>query len=682
MNLILSPLTDENGNINDRRASLLSILIKAWIVFILIGMFTAIARGGITWVDAIYVANIAVGAFALRLNAQGHTRLAAYLFCYSYFFILFAGFGFIIYSEGAETSALNIGVAYLLSLSILLAGLLIGGRAALHFAIINTVSIVAVFLASADNTMGTQILGAVGLLFTFQWLLALIAWLYESALERAFTRLKDAKEGLEGLVEDRTQELKTAKEAAEMANISKSTFLSSMSHELRTPLNAILGFAQIMERDVQLTSTQHRHLNVIMQSGEHLLELINDVLEMSKIEAGHITVNLEHIDLYRVLNGLSDMLTLRAENKGLQLRVHRAEHVPQYIVADERKLRQVLLNLMGNAIKFTQHGHITLHVACTSCDDHWVLLDFAVSDTGLGIAPTEIERLFAPFVQTESGRKVQEGTGLGLPISQQFVRLMGGEIKVNSQVGVGSTFSFQLKLERSSANDVNDLRDTRRVIGLKAGQPPYRILIVEDRWANRILLHDLLEPLGFQLRTAINGKDALKIWQEWQPHVICMDMQMPILDGYETTRHIKASQPNIVIIALTASAFDHERQQVLAVGCDDYIAKPFREAEIFSKLSQHLGVEYVYEEREIEQTPTDKDLRVYLKQLAVVRSFPVEWRQRLAHAAEILDSELSQEIVQEIENEYPEVAQTLLELVQNFQFETLMHLAATPVERK
>jgi light-regulated signal transduction histidine kinase (bacteriophytochrome)/DNA-binding response OmpR family regulator len=411
-----------------------------------------------------------------------------------------------------------------------------------------------------------------------------------------------------------------ARDVANAANKAKSDFLAHMSHELRTPLNAILGFAQVMTSDPSLRQEQKEHLDIIVRSGEHLLALVNDVLEMSKIEAGQLSLKESNFDLYRLLNLLEEMLELKAESKGLQLVFDLAPDVPQYICTDESKLRQVLINLLSNSLKFTESGHVILRVstgqpleterispeneapnaqtpAAEALPSVTFNLNFRVEDTGPGIAPEDLEHLFEAFGQTEAGLKSQEGTGLGLPISRKFVHLMGGAMQVDSTPGEGATFTFNIQVRLAKASDVPTLQPRRRVVGLQSGQPSYRILIAEDKWANRQLLVRLLAPLGFEVREAVNGQEALTCCKEWQPHLIWMDMRMPVMDGYEATKAIKASiNPAPIILALTANAFEEDRLFALKIGCDDFIRKPIQAEIILEKVAEYLNVQYLYED--------------------------------------------------------------------------------------
>ncbi|MGK7896994.1 MAG: PAS domain S-box protein, partial [Xenococcus sp. (in: cyanobacteria)] len=473
-------------------------------------------------------------------------------------------------------------------------------------------------------------------------------------------------------------ELYNAKEAAESANRAKSEFLASMSHELRTPLNAILGFTQVMNRDSSLGNEQKQNLGIINRSGEHLLELINDILEMSKIEAGRTTINENSFDIYRLLDSLEEMLRLKADAKGLQLIFERTTDVPQYIKTDEGKLRQVLINLVGNAIKFTAEGGVTLR-GKTIDNSH---LLFEIEDTGPGIDADEIDKLFEAFGQTETGRKSQQGTGLGLPISQKFVQLMGGNIRVSSILGQGTMFAFDIGISLAEARDVQTNKPTRKVIGLAPDQPEYRILAVDDRLESRLLLVKILTNLGFSVREAANGQEAIAQWESWSPHLIWMDMRMPVMDGYEATKQIKATMKGqaTVIIALTASAFEEERTVVLSAGCDDFMRKPFREEILYEKMAEHLGVKYMYEEENLGAqgfvpspqagAEAEQSLAVYLSQM------DTEWIDQLHQAAIECSDDLILELSEQIPEENAQLAITLQDLANNFLFDQIIDLIA------
>src|SRR5829696_8371908 len=391
-------------------------------------------------------------------------------------------------------------------------------------------------------------------------------------------------------------ERKRYEQSLQQANRAKSVFLANMSHEIRTPMNAILGFSQLMLRDQDLTARQCQYLGTINRSGEHLLALINDILEMSKIEAGRTTLNPSTFDLPALLKDLEMMFRVRTDEKKLSFTVEEIGDVPQFIVSDINKLRQVFINVLGNAVKFTEQGGIGLCVHADRDGATGPFLRVEVRDTGPGISPDDQERLFRHFEQTKTGQQTGTGTGLGLAISREFVRLMGGDITVSSQVGKGSVFVIHLPLKEGDAQAVQAKDNLRHVLRLRPGQAGCRVLIADDIEDNRQLLAQLLAPVGFEVRLATNGAEAVREFEQWRPQLVLMDFRMPVMDGHEAIRQIRAMPGGgeVKIIAVTASAMDDNRQELMEVGADDFIGKPFRETELFQKIHAHVGVEYQY----------------------------------------------------------------------------------------
>ncbi|MEL7523260.1 MAG: ATP-binding protein, partial [Cyanobacteria bacterium J06553_1] len=344
---------------------------------------------------------------------------------------------------------------------------------------------------------------------------------------------------------------------------------------------------------------------------------------------------------------------------------------------DERKLRQVLINLLNNALKFTEKGSVTLRVRAD--DDNPHLLWFEVEDTGAGIKPEELDILFDAFTQTETGRQAEEGTGLGLPISRKFVELMGGDITVTSSLNQGTIFRFQILTESAIASELQRTKSSSKVIALQPNQPSYRILIVDDRWENCQIVSKLLKPIGFEVKEAANGKEAIEVWQEWQPHLIWMDMRMPIMNGYEAAKYIKSHLKGqaVHIIALTASTFEEDKAIILSSGCDDFVRKPFHQEVIFNKIAKYLGVEYVYQEEQ-ELSPVGSDSNLTLDYFALdyqsLGLMPQEWLKQLESAAAELDDEAIAKLIYQISESHSLLAQTLKEKVNNFDFDEIVSL--------
>lgn len=475
-----------------------------------------------------------------------------------------------------------------------------------------------------------------------------------------------------------------AKDRALEASRAKSEFLSNMSHELRTPLNAVIGFAQLLERDPDLNREQRDHLTAILSSGEHLLHLINDVLSLSKIEAGKMSLTIAQFDLHRTLEGVEAMLRGRTRAKGLQLIVERDPDVPRFVLGDEGKVRQILINLLGNAVKFTDAGSITLRV--TWQDGIGI---FDVEDTGHGIAEEELSNLFEAFVQTESGRKSKEGTGLGLAISRNFVQMMGGDMRARSVLGKGTTFTFDAEL--AAVTEGGDRIETRRIVALESGQPEFRILVVDDVERNRTVLVKLLEAVGFAVDEAADGRDAVAKWSGWRPDLVLMDKRMPIMDGLAATREIRrleaefedaalpefegAAVPSVgrtTVISLSASAFEHEHAEILEAGSDEIITKPFRHERLFEALTRHLGARF-------ESYLDDEDLDADVEPSEApsperLRELPSDWVASLVEAVVRGDVEQCVLIVDRIGERDEELSAHLRTLVRSYRFDDIQML--------
>jgi signal transduction histidine kinase/DNA-binding NarL/FixJ family response regulator len=485
-------------------------------------------------------------------------------------------------------------------------------------------------------------------------------------------QLRQSFELLEQRVAERTEELQLAKEQAEAANKAKSAFLANMSHELRTPLNAVLGFSQVMKRSPDVTPSQIENLNIITHSGEYLLNLINNVLDISKIESGRVELEESPTYLYELLEEIRSLMYVRAIEKGLDFTLEQSPDLPRNIVADAGKLRQVLINLVGNAIKYTPRGAVTIRAkVAENQDSESIRLRFEIEDTGPGIRDEDRERIFKPFEQLEERLPSEAGSGLGLAIGKQFVELMGGEIGVIGEWGKGSVFYFEIPVAVAQAEAISVEPQRGRIIGLAQGQPKRRLLIVEDQKENRLLLHELLAPLGFDLQEAVNGQEAVTQFEQWRPHLIFMDIRMPIMDGLEATRLIKASDEggHCVIVALTAHALEEERRAILAAGFDDFIRKPYKDTEIFDALSKHLDVRFAYEE----ETPLAVESVPPLEASALAE-LPPTLLNELEQALILLDVRAVDRAIEAVRAQYPAVADALVAEAKDLQYGRILQV--------
>ena len=499
--------------------------------------------------------------------------------------------------------------------------------------------------------------------------------------KRAENEIRKLNEELEQRVKQRTEELVVTKERAEAANRAKSIFLASMSHELRTPLNVVLGFSRLMKNDQGVPANQKENLDIIVRSGEHLLNLINNVLDMSKIESGQVFLKESDVDLHQLLHELQSLMGVAAAEKGLSFTLDQSPTLPRQIAVDVGKLRQVLINLIGNALKYTESGGVKLRAEVVSCETpQRARLRFEVEDSGPGISEEDRKRIFFPFVQLGNRAPIEAGTGLGLAISKEYVELMGGQIDVASEPGKGSVFHFEIPVAVLPMVEAPAELGRGRIVGLVEGQPRFRLLIAEDQQENRLLLHKLFEPLGFELRDAVNGQEAVALFEEWHPHLIWMDIRMPVMDGLEAARRIKATEAGgrTKIVALTAHALDEEREPILAAGCDDLVRKPFREQELFEVMARHLGLKYLYEKEGERILPPGPKAAFRPEQWAAL---PAELLTQLHQAAVELDTNRTLALIERVKEHDASIGGCLHELARNLDYPQLLRLLESDITK-
>ncbi len=482
-----------------------------------------------------------------------------------------------------------------------------------------------------------------------------------------------------GIIRDVTEQKKMeaalikAKQDAEMASKSKSIFLANMSHEIRTPLNAIIGFSQLMNRDKLLSESQKEYNVSIIRAGEHLLALINDILELSKIEAGRIVLNPANVDLHSILDDIQMIFKERAQTKNLQFICEKSNNLPRYVFVDESKLRQIYVNLIGNALKFTDEGGIAIRSRVDKIDEDTSQLIVEIQDSGPGIAEDEIGKLFIHFEQTSSGISKGSGTGLGLALSRELAILMGGNISVSSKVGKGSVFTFQVQIKAGDSGAIKAY-SPKRVISIDKNKEVYRILVVDDKAENLKVAVTLLKLVGFETNEAVNGQDAIAKFENWKPDLILMDMRMPVMDGYEATRRIKSmeSGEKTPIVALTASTFEDELKHLNTLGIQGYIRKPFRENELFMTIGKILGINYIYDEEKPESESKYLNNPDALKE--DIAKLPNRLIVKMQQALAVADLDLLIELIESFESDNQELTQQLLNLALNYDYDKLQQI--------
>ena len=473
------------------------------------------------------------------------------------------------------------------------------------------------------------------------------------------------------------EELSQAKEAAESASRAKSVFLANMSHEIRTPMNAILGFAQLIQRDPALTEQQRQWLHTINRSGEHLIRLISDILDMAKIESGRVPLALEEFDFPALLEDLEAMFRLRVEEKGLRFEIQHAAEIPRHLLSDAGRIRQVLMNLLGNAVKFTEQGGIRLRVTAepappTVSGQPAARLCLEVEDTGPGIAPEDLARVFEAFEQVRNHRSASSGTGLGLAISRRLAQLLSGELIATSQVGAGSTFRFTFvaAVRAAAGGAATSAAVARRVIGLKVQGPPPLVLVVDDTESNRSVVRNLLKLVGFVVRETDNGAAAVASCQAERPALVLMDRRMPGLDGLAATRMIRdgLGGRDIRILIVSADAIEISEEEWKSAGADGFISKPFGYADLLARIGALLKLDYVY----AEPSAPAAQARPVLE-LSDIAQLPAGLRADLIQATESGDgARLRELIAQGVSPTQPALGQAMGQLAAEYKYHALL----------
>ena len=498
-------------------------------------------------------------------------------------------------------------------------------------------------------------------------------------LQESFAKLAKTNEELEIRVEERTKDFKNAKEEADKANVAKSEFLANMSHELRTPLNGILGYAQILELSKKLAEKEQKGIRIINQCASHLLTLINDILDISKIEAQKMQLNPVDFNFPSFLEGVVEICRIKAEQKGIDFIYKPDADLPEGICADEKRLRQVLINLLGNAIKFTDQGKVIFSVKnqnTTSSnlpENSAYQISFQIEDTGIGMTQDQLEKIFLPFEQVGNVNKQSEGTGLGLAISQKIVQMLGSNLEVRSEMGQGSTFWLDVELAKSQDwTKISSVSQQKTIIGFVGERR--KILIVDDRWENSSFLVNLLEPLGFEMQEAENGKQGLERAVEFKPDLIISDISMPIMDGYEMIASLRQSPlfQNIPIIVSSASVFASDQHKSLEAGANEFLPKPVQVNSLLAALGLHLQLEWIYEEAE-QKTNKSNQTKVEPDTLKIVPPSEEEITLLYELIRKGLINDLLQELarIENLNSEFSPFTQHIIKLAKGFKIKQI-----------